>query len=126
MRYRIAHPEDFDDCAECVASTGYYMPVDFEAIQGIVLMAENEDGVQGVVWAARSGARAFADYLAVRPDYQGTGLGLRLIAKGCAILRKLGVKQIQSITHYDNKEAMRINRALGIVDGPYAITILDL
>lgn len=126
MQYRIAKPEDLEACSACVASTGYYYQVDFAEIGGLVLLAEDDEGVQGVVWAARSGNIAFADYLAVTPKYMGSGLGARLIIRGCYVLKKMGVKQIRSCVHYDNREALRIDSKLGALDGPYAQSVIVL
>ena len=126
MKYRIAQPEDLEACAACVASTGYYMPVDFASIGGGVLLAEDVDGIQGVIWGCRTGTLAFSDYLSVTPKYQGSGLGARLAIKGMAIMRKMGVKQVRSWVHYDNHSAISMDMKLGILDGPYAqvVTLL--
>ena len=126
MHYRIAQPEDFAACAECVASTEYYRPVDFGKIGGTILLAENEEGVQGVVWSCRSGDLAFVDYLAVTPELQGSGLGARLLIKGMAVMREVGVREVRSWVHYDSPRTVQMDLKLGTLDGPYAqvVTIL--
>ena len=124
MKYRIATKDDFEACAECVASTGYYSPVDFNDTGGTILLAENEKGVQGIVWATRAGSIAYTDFLAVRPEYKGTGLGIRLVTRGAAILQKMGVRQIRSYVHMSNTGALKMNGRLGaIMDSPYALAI---
>ena len=127
MKYRIAQPEDLEACAACVASTHYYMPVNFADIGGTILLAEDDDGVQGVVWSCRSGILAFVDYLSVTPKYQGSGLGARLLIKGMAIMRRVGVRQVRSWVHYDNHEAIKMDMKFGVLDGPYAqvVTLLE-
>ena len=128
MEYRIAQPEDFAVCAECVASTEYYRPVDFGDIGGTILLAEDVDGIQGVVWSCRTGNLAFVDYLAVTPKYQGSGLGARLLLKGMAVLKKLGVREVRSWVHYDNHRATQMDMKFGALDGPYAqvVTLLGV
>jgi len=126
MKYRIAKPEDLEGCTECIKSTGYFLPVDFKDIGGTVLLAEDKDGIQGVVWACRSGKLAFADYLAVTPKYQGSGLGARLLLKGIKVLKELGVDQIRTTVHYDNTAVLSMYQRLAIMDGPYAQVALIL
>jgi len=125
MKYRLANPNDLKACEECIASTEYYPPVDLASLRGMVLLAENEAGIQGVVWAAVSGARAYTDFLAVRPEVNA-GLGIRLIVRGVKLLERIGVKEIYSTVHYSNKEAIKLNARLGKVDGPYALSIIPV
>jgi GNAT superfamily N-acetyltransferase len=103
------------------------MPVNFADIGGSILLAEDDDGIQGVIWGCRSGTLAFSDYLAVTPEFQGSGLGARLALKAMAIMRRLGVRQVRSWVHYDNHSAIQMNLKLGVLDGPYAqvVTLLE-
>ena len=119
MQYRIAKPEDLAACTACAEADGHNMAVKFEDMGGIVLLAENDDGIQGVVWAVKTGTLALADYLVVTPEYRGSGLGARLLIKGLRILKELGVRHVRSSVHVDNTAALSFHGRLGILDGPY-------
>ena len=126
MKYRIAGQEDLEACSECVASTGYYDPIDFRRVGGIVLLAENDEGVQACVWAMGSGDLVHTDYLSVRPKFQGSGLGVRLLLRGLKVLQGLGVKKVRSMVSADNAVADKMNRKLAKMSGPYYLAEYNL
>jgi len=126
MEYKVATtPEDIRLANECVAASGYYMPVDLANIGGAVVTAINGDEAAGVAWVCISKERAYLDYLAVRPGYHT--VAFRLLTRLRALLRSSGVKHVIYHVHGDNAKAIRLAGALGgDTDFPYLLGCVDL
>ena len=127
MQYRIIRTaDDFAKANDCVATSGYYAPVDLAEIGGLALAAVDEnDNVCGVVWVAISGKLAILDYLAIRKGY--SGLGVRLLVRLRAALVRIGIRQVRYTVHGRNVEAMRISEVLGgLNDFPYLVGCVNL
>lgn len=128
MRYRIATHKDHADIEDCIASTGYYPPVDASLMDGTFVVAESREGqIMGCVWVMHFGRNAYIDYLAVRPKLQHGGTGVRLLVKMREVLKRRGVRFVRSVILLENTEALRLGPAFGaLTHGPYAMTFLDL
>ena len=90
MKYRLAGFEDWPAVTEVLASTGYYQPVDAALLDGPVIVAENEDGIQGCIWAITTGRHAYVDLLGVRPKFQGSRVGVKLMKHMRDFLKEQG------------------------------------
>ena len=112
MHYRIAGPEDLKACSDIVTKCRYYGDIDFAKMGGLVLLAEDDDGIQGCVWAIGGGEYAIADFLAVSEKYFNSGLGVRLVLRGLRVLERMGIRRVQSHVYIGNEVAMRMNRRL--------------
>lgn len=128
MRYRIATHKDHADIEDCIASTGYYKPLDASLMDGTFLVAEDgEKQIIGVVWVMHYGRNAYIDYLAIRPKHQHLGIGVHLLVKMREILKRRGVRYVRSVIHLSNTEALKLAPALGaITHAPYAVSFADL
>jgi ribosomal protein S18 acetylase RimI-like enzyme len=119
---------DTADIEDVIASTGYYPPQDASVMDGTFIVAENKEGqLMGCLWIMHYGRNAYLDYLAVRPQLQHSGMGIRLLIKAREVLKRRGVRFVRSVIKLDNTEALRIAPALGaMTHGPYALTFNDL
>jgi len=128
MRYRIATHKDHSDIEDVIASTGYYPAVNASIMDGTFIVAESDDKViKGCLWLMHYGRSAYIDYLAVRPECQHIGMGVRLLIKGKEVLKRRGVQHVRSCVHLANTEALRLAPAFGAyTHAPYAITYLHL
>lgn len=128
MKYRIGTYKDHADIEDVIASTGYYPPVDASLMDGTFVVAERNDGqIVGCVWVMHYGRNAYLDYLAVRPQLQHLGIGVRLLVKLRAILKRRGVRYVRSCVHLSNLEALKLVSAFGgITHSPYALGFVDL
>ena len=120
MEYRPARPEEIPACNELIASTKYYDPVDLADMGGIVLVAIKDNIIKGCVWAAVSKKFAYGDWLSVAPDMVDSGLGVKLMIKGRALLAELGVTHFTYHIHENNSRMMKIALAFrDTMDLPY-------
>ena len=128
MRYRIGTWKDHAEIEDCINSTGYYSQVDVSLLDGTFIVAEDSDGqIVGCVWTFHFGRNSYIDFLSVRPDIQHSGLGVRLLAKMRALLKKRGVRFVRGCTILNNLEMVRIWQAFGAkIHSPYAIGFVDL
>ena len=128
MRYRIGTWRDHSDIEDCIASTGYYGPVNASLLDGTFVVAEDSKGqIVGCVWTFHYGRNAYIDFLSVRPSYQHKGLGVRLLARIRSLLKKRGVRFVRGCTILSNIETLRIWQAYGAaIHSPYAIGFVDL
>lgn len=113
MKYRLMRREEAQVVNEVISSTGYYAPVDVGSIGGMVLVAEDDGVIAACVWVVPSGEISFCDYLAVLPEYQHTGVGIRLQIKMAVLLGEMGVKSIRFWVHESNKEALKMHDTFG-------------
>lgn len=128
MKYRIGTYKDHADIEDVIASTDYYPPVDASLMDGTFVVAERRDGqIVGCAWVMHYGRNAFLDFLAVRPQYQHKGIGIKLLLKLKHILKRRGVRYVRSTIHLSNLEALRVGQAFGaMLHSPYALCFLDL
>jgi ribosomal protein S18 acetylase RimI-like enzyme len=128
MKYRIGTYKDHADIEDVIASTGYYPPVDASLMDGTFVVAEREDAqIVGCVWVMHYGRNAYLDYLAVRPQLQHKGIGVRLLARLRQVLKRRGVRYVRSCIHLSNTEALKLGTAFGgITHSPYALCFVDL
>lgn len=128
MKYRIATHKDHAAIEDVIASTGYYPPQDASLMDGTFIVAEDKEGaLQGCVWIMHYGRNAYLDYLAVRPKFQHSGMGVRLLIKAREVLKRRGVRFVRSVVLLENTEALRLAPAFGCAcHGPYALTFIDL
>lgn len=127
MKYRIGTWKDHAEIEDCINSTGYYGEVDASLLDGTFIVAEDESGIVGCVWTFHYGRNAFIDYLAVRPEIQHKGLGVRLLARMRALLKKRGVRFVRGWTLLTHVEMIRIWQAFGAaIHSPYAVGFVDL
>lgn len=128
MKYRIGTYKDHADIEDVIASTDYYPPVDASLMDGTFVVAEDKGNqIVGCVWVMHYGRNAYLDYLAVRPQYQHKGVGVRLLAKLRHVLKRRGVRYVRSCIHLSNAEALRLGSAFGgMSHSPYALCFVDL
>ena len=128
MIYRVATPEDWPAVEECIASTGYYFPVDASTLGGIIVVAERERDhkIVGCLWAMVGGRHAYLDYLSTHREHHGV-VALWLGVYMEKVLRNLGVRWVRSVVKTDNRPAQRIAEANGMVGDPgYSLYFKEL
>jgi len=79
----------------------------------LVLVAEVDGQVVGVIVGTISGSRAYFYRLAVHPDYQRRGIGRRLVQALEERFREKGVTQIVIMVKQDNEQAIPFYESLG-------------
>jgi ribosomal protein S18 acetylase RimI-like enzyme len=79
-----------------------------------LLVAEGaEGGLIGSIMIGYEGHRGWVNYLAVRPDHQGTGLGRRLMAEAETRLAALGCPKVNLQVRATNTGAIGFYERLG-------------
>ncbi|KPJ97106.1 MAG: hypothetical protein AMJ55_00375 [Gammaproteobacteria bacterium SG8_15] len=127
MKYRYATINDLPAITKCIASTQYYGPIDASTLDGHVLLAETDDQVVACMWIMRCGRHCYLDMLSVIPEYQHSGVGVKLLVVALRDLRNKGVEYVRASIHKDNKEALRIAEAMGgAIHGDYKIAFRKL
>lgn len=79
----------------------------------LVLVAEVEQKVVGVVVGTLDGTRAYFYRLAVDPNYQGHGVGKELVQALEKRFRQRGATQVIVMLNQDKKEVMPFYHSLG-------------
>lgn len=79
----------------------------------LVLVAEVEQKVVGVVVGTLDGTRAYFYRLAVDPNYQGLGVGKELVQALETRFRQRGATQVIVMLNQDKKEVMPFYYSLG-------------
>jgi Predicted acetyltransferase len=79
----------------------------------LVLVAEVDGQVVGVIVGTIDGNRAYFYRLAVHPDYQRRGIGRRLVQALEERFREKGVTQIVIMVKQDNEQAIPFYESLG-------------
>ncbi|MBT1546474.1 GNAT family acetyltransferase [Curtobacterium aurantiacum] len=85
----------------------------------LFLVAEQEDDSEGVVGAGMAGFdghRGWVNYLAVRPDLQGSGLGRTLMAEFERLLTDLGCPKLNLQVRAGNEQVLGFYESLGYTD----------
>jgi len=79
----------------------------------LVMVAEKEGRVIGVVVGTIDGARAFFYRLAVLPSEQGTGIGRQLVEAIEKRFKQRGVNRVLIMVNQDNPEVLPFYHSLG-------------
>lgn len=79
----------------------------------LVLVAEIEGKVVGVIVGALDGSRAYFYRLAVDPEYQGHGVGKQLVQAMEERFRQRGATQVIIMVNHDNQKVMPFYHSLG-------------
>ena len=80
----------------------------------LFLVAEGSDGgVVGAGMAGFDGHRGWVNYLAVRPDLQGSGLGRAMMAEFERLLRVLGCPKLNLQVRAGNEQVIGFYESLG-------------
>ncbi|QQE73793.1 GNAT family N-acetyltransferase [Brevibacillus composti] len=79
----------------------------------LVMVAEQEGRVVGVVVGTIDGTRAYFYRLAVLPELQGTGIGRMLVESLEKRFKQRGVNRVLIMVNQDNPEVLPFYRALG-------------
>ncbi|MCS6587661.1 GNAT family acetyltransferase [Curtobacterium flaccumfaciens] len=85
----------------------------------LFLVAEPADDSEGVVAAGMAGFdghRGWVNYLAVRPDLQGSGLGRTLMAEFERLLTDLGCPKLNLQVRAGNEQVLGFYASLGYTD----------
>ncbi len=79
----------------------------------LVMVAEHEGEVVGVVVGTIDGTRAYFYRLAVDPKMQGTGIGRKLVEAIENRFRQRGVNHVLIMVNQDNKKVLPFYHSLG-------------
>lgn len=79
----------------------------------LVMVAERDGAVVGVVVGTIDGTRAYFYRLAVDPQEQGTGIGRKLVEALEARFRQRGVNRVLIMVNQDNEEVIPFYHSLG-------------
>lgn len=114
MIYRAVTPADWPGIADCTTEAEYFDPVDASTLDGVQLVAVDDDGkVHGFVWAMVCGRHAYVDYLCVRRGTYGK-VALQLVAILQAALEAMGVRWVRGVVYENNGPAVRLFEAAGM------------
>jgi ribosomal protein S18 acetylase RimI-like enzyme len=79
----------------------------------LVMVAEQEGKVVGVVVGTIDGTRAYFYRLAVLPEHQGSGIGRKLVEALENRFRQRGVNRVLIMVNQDNTEVLPFYHSLG-------------
>ncbi len=79
----------------------------------LFLVAETDDGIVGSVIGGWDGRRGWIYHLAVRPENQRRGIGLRLLRELEGRLAAKGAKRVNDQVHNENDKSFEFFKALG-------------
>lgn len=79
----------------------------------LVMVAEQDGNVVGVVVGTIDGSRAFFYRLAVLPSMQGTGIGRKLVEAIEKRFKQRGVNRVLIMVNQDNPEILPFYHSLG-------------
>jgi len=83
------------------------------AIYPYFVVAEMDGVVVGYQFCSLMGRQGYLARVAVHPDYQGRGIGVRLLAEAIAFFQREGAKVITLNTQQDNRASQRLYRWFG-------------
>jgi [ribosomal protein S18]-alanine N-acetyltransferase len=78
-----------------------------------LLVAELRQTTVGYLMAERGGHEAYVGRAAVAPDWQGRGIGTRLMVEALALMRRDGLRGVALNTQEDNLPSRRLYERLG-------------
>jgi ribosomal protein S18 acetylase RimI-like enzyme len=79
----------------------------------LVMVAELDGEVVGVIVGTIDGTRAYFYRLAVHPSFQGTGIGRKLVESLENRFRQRGVNRVLIMVNQDNKKVLPFYHSLG-------------
>jgi N-acetylglutamate synthase len=95
--------------------------------QGLSRVATDGSAIVGVALCGHDGRRGHIYHLAVDPDYQGRGLGKRLLDESLEGLRRTGVKRVIIMVADDNPSGREFWKRSGYEEISGAISMgIDL
>ncbi len=71
--------------------------------KGLSLVAEKEEQIIAAVLAGHDGRRGFIHHLAVHPDYQGQGIGSKMVKRCLQDLKAIGIQKCHIFLIPDNQ-----------------------
>jgi ribosomal protein S18 acetylase RimI-like enzyme len=129
VRLRPATPDDADAVAALVHDAYVHyverigrepgpMTKDYGEViaEREVTVAENDDGIAGLIVIGRTDEGFLIDNVAVRPTRQGTGVGRALLEHAEAEARRAGYDSIYLYTHEEMTENQELYRRIGYVE----------
>lgn len=84
------------------------------------------DAHTGYALTGRAGDRGYIQRLAVRPEFQGEGLGTHLVADGLRWLRRWRVREALVNTQESNTRAVDLYHRLGFRTRPGGLAVLEV
>ena len=94
MKIRDYDDRDFSQVVRLLKECGVDPPYEPSEIKGLCLVAEDEEGICGCVYAlVGQSSKAYGDFLAIRPDLRGSRLYFRLLTTLEVRLKEFGVKR---------------------------------
>ena len=94
MKIRDYDDSDFPQVVRLLKECGVDPPYEPDEIKGLCLVAEDEAGICGCVYAlVGQSSKAYGDFLAIRSDLRGSRLYFRLLTTLEERLKELGVKR---------------------------------
>jgi ribosomal protein S18 acetylase RimI-like enzyme len=84
------------------------------------LVAEEAGRIVGAVMAGYEGHRGWIQYLAVLPEFQGSGIGAGLVSEGVVLLRRRGCPKVNLQVRRSNLGVIRFYEKLGFVEDDVA------
>ncbi len=88
-------------------------------------VAVDGDAVIGYAICGRAGTRGFVQRLAVAPEYQGRGVGRRLLFDGLRWMQRRGVRRAVVNTQIGNHRALALYLACGFRQDPSGLSVLS-
>jgi len=126
---RFYIPEDYEGVAELLRDHDYRVPEDPEELNGIGLVAHDEDGnLIGHVWSlvAQGVPVAYTDHFVVHRDHRKSGgVGLYLLLTLIKVLEGYGIKRILGVVPPGNAGYLKMlrKRKVGIFPNYAAIVV---
>jgi len=79
----------------------------------LFLIAEDGDEILGAVMGAWDGRRGWINHLAIRPDHQKKGIGMRLVRELEKRLIRKGARKVNAQIYRSNKSSLAFFKAMG-------------
>ncbi len=94
------------------------MKKQIEATPDLLLGAEENDELIGVIIASTEGRKGWLNRIAVVPEKRGKGIAKALTVKAEQALRKRGIKIIGLLVHKSNTQSINLAKSLGYTPNP--------
>ena len=133
LKIRLMKPTDYSQVVEVWQAAG--LGVDdyddswsrlkqlVEKNQGGCLVAANEGQILGAVLGTYNGQRAWVYHLAVKPEYQGQGIGKALMVKLEEWCQRVGAKKIKLAVLKTNNQVIDFYQKLSYEREDDAVTL---